>query len=195
MKKFGFIFFLATILFTSCSTSNKFASSFNKRKYTKGYFVDIPSMINRVIVSKRVNVPKPSISNTPLSLIQVTTPLRSSPLIKAPFQELEKQVSSKPILTKAETHLLPTDTTRHSTSNYNSKSEDYNYTAAIGCAVAVAGVVMIVINTFFTILAIVFLVLGNGLCVYSFFSDKIYLTWLGIIGLSISIILFTLIFL
>ena len=34
---------LVIALLAGCSTGNKFASLFGKRRYTKGYFADIPS--------------------------------------------------------------------------------------------------------------------------------------------------------
>ena len=45
MKKLPFISIVAIILFAGCSTSNKFASSFGKRRYTKGYYVDAPGNV------------------------------------------------------------------------------------------------------------------------------------------------------
>ena len=42
-----------SILLTSCSTSNQVASSFGKRKYMKGYYVNLPSPNQAIIASNQ----------------------------------------------------------------------------------------------------------------------------------------------
>jgi hypothetical protein len=46
--KNGVVCLFALVLFSSCTTSNKFAASFGKRKYNKGYYVDVPDKAPKV---------------------------------------------------------------------------------------------------------------------------------------------------
>jgi hypothetical protein len=43
---------IAAIMFASCSSSNQFASSFGKRKYMKGYYVDPKNTGDEVVASQ-----------------------------------------------------------------------------------------------------------------------------------------------
>jgi hypothetical protein len=45
--KWYVLIIVAAVLFSSCGTQNKFASSFGKRHYTKGFYVDAPGIIQK----------------------------------------------------------------------------------------------------------------------------------------------------
>jgi hypothetical protein len=58
IKNFHYALAMTVIagMLASCSSSNQFASSFGKRKYTKGYYVDAPSSIKESVSSNKTAV-------------------------------------------------------------------------------------------------------------------------------------------
>jgi hypothetical protein len=74
-----------SILLTSCSTTNQVASSFGKRKYMKGYYVNLPSA-NKAIVASNQAPLIPTKSEIVKTESQVLLNLVSASLAKVPLQ-------------------------------------------------------------------------------------------------------------
>jgi hypothetical protein len=93
---------MAVSLFSACSTGNKFASSFGKRKYIKGYYMDIASnspKVATVEVKKAVERPVLSQSNNPLEKKTIVS--EAIQLIKASFNKSSsKTIHPKQLLVK-----------------------------------------------------------------------------------------------
>jgi hypothetical protein len=105
MKQFKYptLVISAAILFSSCGTQNKFASSFGKRHYTKGFYVDVPSVIQKQernkIVLPREKMPVAVSSefiNNPVSQQQEThSSLIAEPSVASPSHK--KLIATKPV--------------------------------------------------------------------------------------------------
>lgn len=196
-------FLIIVVLFSACSSGNKFASSFGKRKYTKGYYVDNPGVIKTPTTNAIFQLPithRPVLLNNSSSL-QILSPGIAS---KNNVSKIEKTAKSKPSLptfahfgisqtiAKEEAPAITNNNAVAKTESNN--SGEYNFYAIAGFVFSVAGTVVTVSATVLTPLSIVLLAIGTILCIYSLFIYRIYFSWLAILGLSITIILFVLVF-
>ncbi len=107
MKNFQFAVAMTAIagMLASCSSTNQFASSFGKRKYTKGYYVDAPSSVKEVVSSNKTvliaknnnltvkenPVSTKTVSSAPLIAIQAKA---SSVLAKSTMKSANKATES-----------------------------------------------------------------------------------------------------
>lgn len=204
MRHITVILLLAIILvLSSCSQGNKFASSFGKRKYTKGYFVNAPGSIHNPVASQSVEISAPASKKEAISITEgeqrnesLIIPVTSHSLWRSP----EKTV----VLTgKCNAHPQSAGLTKMPIVNgdepkdnsVKKSSSDVNYVAIIGLALSIAGVTIAAIDGFLPILATVFIIVGAVLCIYSLFLNKIYWNWLAIVGLSIIILFLVLLLL
>jgi len=180
---------LFVVLFSSCGQGNKFASSFGKRKYTKGYFVDRPS-------SHQEKITPNIISSLPSSVIPVQ-PRPNSISISAPSKESLVAIKASREPMRQENRLLQAviaDSANQSQIGvWGKHDKEINYVAIAGCAVSVAGAIVAAAASSFTPLAIAIIAVGVVLCIISFFLHRIYYNWLGAVGIFILIIMLTLI--
>ena len=185
-----------TVLLASCSTGNKFACSFGKRRYTKGFYINMPGKI--AAVSKHI----PALSISPVPSV------KALPLRIAGEQNIKTtllSVPGKPSLASCLSSVVIHKKLLHNNSsissggaaddNNKSKKSEINFAAIVGFAFSTTGSAIAAIDGFLPILAIVFLVAGAALCVYALTRNEIYWTWMAVLGLSFIVILFTLILL
>lgn len=191
---FSFVF-LAVISLTSCSSGNMSVSSFSKRKYTKGYFFNRPAHVSMIAGNARRFDLSPHIS-------AITTPISDNSVKPTNLNSSVPESNYVQQKCRAHNTIINSSIPTSSAIQFNkgdtlgaSPKGETNFVAIGGCALSLAGVIITVVDGFMPILAIVFIVLGGLLCIYSFSLDKIYWTWLGIIGLSFIIILFSLLLL
>jgi uncharacterized membrane protein len=201
------LFILVAGILSSCSTGNKFASSFGKRKYLKGYYVDVPSESKEPVIAASTGKPStPPIINKNVGHVYLTdevitlktkgtistisiknnsaTPSLNSK--KNPSSKQESVLQQKTI----KKVLPPADDTKFADSKH-----EVNLWAILGCALAIIGTVITSLSGSFTLLSIIVLSLAGIVCIYSLFQNKFYYTWLAIIGLSAIIFIFVLILL
>lgn len=183
-------------LLISCSTGNKFASSFGKRKYTKGYYVDRISHPQKPVttVGTRHQTQPTACPQKPATSIKTVATTHTICLTEIPAPAKPSFTHS---LKAASVHIYhpqkaiaANDTTLIDGA---SQEGETNYFAISGFVLSTVGVVMCIANGFFTIGAIILLIVGCALCIYSLCLDKIYWTWLGIVGLAFVLFLFILI--
>jgi hypothetical protein len=179
---------------------NRFASSFSKRKYTKGYYVDIPSRIGTV--ATQLNKPikevhqSPHIVTAPLQPVVATASAKEEPTVitRSQHKPLPKIAAPTSFIPQHKMPVIQADTTAPDETAKVS-SADINFVAIAGFVLSIVGTVLTVVNTFITIGAIVALALALVLCIYSLFLRKIYWTWLAVIGLCLLTIILTLLLL
>lgn len=205
MKRFYFLWLiLIAFVFASCGTSNKFASSFGKRRYTKGYYVDAPSAIKSHStvnsfgnhISHHVEIHAPLIAANPKpSIIENGAPARTTN--HSIVKNVHASVNSVTHLTiPAKVETLPVNNDDDKKNNKYKSTGQTNYWAIIGFIFCAIGVTLLSINAGgITVLSGFILGLGVVACVYSLFLTKIYWSWLAIIGLSIVVIMCVLLFL
>jgi hypothetical protein len=99
MKSLPLISIALSILLAGCSTSNKFASGFGKRRYTKGFFVDAPGSIKTPVESKATTA---VIAKTPSVVVAHPAKEIVTQTIKPSLAHTDKRpVSiSKPVITQ-----------------------------------------------------------------------------------------------
>jgi hypothetical protein len=192
------------VIFTSCSTSNKFASSFGKRRYTKGYYVDVPSSVKVHIASYKDLSPIPVHSkvatvDTKDEAVQVATVVgtvsvqeNKKPVLKAHAFFSNPAIQQRSTLADAPPAIKGDDTKK---TNGWKNSGETNYFAIVGFLICCVGIGLTIAALNFTTLSLIFLGVGVLICVYSFFRNKIYFDWLAIVGISLTIILFALLLL
>jgi hypothetical protein len=198
-------FFFLTILFAACGTGNKFASSFGKRKYTKGYFVDMPSSVKQPLA---ISIALQSITQQPNTLTHQSSGQNTLPLVVSKTSAVLQKVETKKtahlayghsiinrIITNAEKSPANKDNTATSNTNLNDDKGEINFYAIAGFVVSTTGVVLTFLSATLTPLCAALLIVGTLLCVYSLFIYRIYFSWLAIIGLSLTIILLALLLL
>lgn len=186
-------------LLSSCGTSNRFASSFGKRKYTKGYYADrighaqkpvaMAGTQHQTHIYPTPGKPAATTINT-AQMVVVTAHHAIPPTPKPSFAHSLKAATAH--LYHVQKPVIASDTSN--AEGASSKGET-NYFAISGFVLSTVGVVMCIANEFFVIGAIVLLLIGGLLCIYSLCLDKIYWSWLGIVGLALILFLFTLILL
>src|SRR5690348_15694079 len=114
MKRlYPLLFLAATLSIFSCNTGNKLASSFGKRKYTRGYFTDVPASVGTpnsmnitVHESKTENLNKPkeySVENTEANKILVPTEPRVNSFATTESKQKIIKHTSKRSFTSIET--------------------------------------------------------------------------------------------
>ncbi|HXB12320.1 MAG TPA: hypothetical protein VNZ45_10060 [Bacteroidia bacterium] len=192
----------------SCSSNYKFASSFGKRKYLKGYYLDVPAETKEVVSASSSDKPSiPPIANNTLGHIYLTDQVitlknnRSITIISG------KNTNSIPAISKGERHSSkqgkeisqpakkeinniapPTDGTKFADSKH-----EVNLWAILGCSLSIIGAVLTAISGSFTLLSVIVLAIAGIICIYSLFQNKFYYTWLSIIGLTTIIFILVLI--
>ncbi len=159
-RKQGLYFILSIAIagmLSSCSSANKFASSFGKRKYEKGYYRDAPTATKEAISTS--NSTKPSISpiaNNTLGHIyltdQVITVKREGTIstvsvktnVTTPVSRKEENYSSKlesaaqqPSGVVINNDAPPTDGTKFADSKH-----EVNLWAILGCSLSIIGAVL-----------------------------------------------------
>ncbi len=199
-KAYQFYLLLITVVLASCGTSNKFASSFGKRRYTKGFYVDMPSGVKnkvtpvtslRPMQTKHVN----SISN-PLSESNISNRITDIPAFTGNQRIAAKASHTGNAPIKAIRDFKTTASAPASDikkTNGVKGSGETNYFAILGFLICVTGVILCISAQMFTLLATIILLLGVGVCVYSLFQYKIYWSWLAIVGIGITIFMLVLI--
>jgi hypothetical protein len=186
----AFTSILFVVLLSSCSQSNKLASSFGKRKYTKGYFVERPSPHPEIFTANIASsLPSHVIPiQIKLNRISISTPSKESPLVIKANRESSKQENN--ILRT----VIASDSVNQSQIGvWGKHDKEINYLAIAGCAVSVAGAIIAAAAGSFTPLAIAVVIIAVVLCIISLFLHRIYYNWLGALGLFILITMFTLI--
>ncbi len=113
LKKTPFRIIYAVIvisLLSACSTGNKFASSFGKRKYIKGYYLDMPSNTPKVAELPGLKKLKEHaiIGTAGNSPQQTTKTGEANTLLKAPLRIWSKPANSIKVVVK---HLIPIENT------------------------------------------------------------------------------------
>ena len=188
-------------MLSSCSTGNKFASSFGKRKYLKGYYMDMPSGINEPEIAVKPSSPLPitAISNhIYLTDARITVKSKNSVTVipansaTAPTAK-NVQANSSPVqrvVTKAISNSAPPADEKPVLAD---NKKEVNFWAIAGCVLAIVAAVLAAISGTFSLITIIIMSLAGLICIYGLFQNKFYYTWLSIIGLSIIIFLLVLI--
>ena len=202
---FSFLFNLVLLL-SSCGSSNKFTSSFGKRKYMRGYYLDLPSSAKEPIITatapnKPIHTPTVLNDNTPVqhsvlktTVIPAKISVRNNKTLTSISSAKINGVSGTKLISTLITNMHSVTPAPNETSLANAKS-DINYWAIVGCGLSIAGVILTAIAGTFTVASIIVLVLAVGICIYSLIVDKFSFTWMGVFGLFIIFLLFTLILL
>jgi|GEM_PF-2649052 len=199
------IFFVA-ILFASCGTGNKFASSFGKRKYTKGYYVDAPASI-KMPEPKAITLP--AVFHQPVVLTsqpskQTTTPTISSKASVGLLQKNRTKTTTHSVynrsainqtITNSEITFVNKGNAPINKENLDDDKGEINFYAIIGFVISTTGVVLTFLSATLTPLCATLLIVGTIFCVYSLFIYRVYYSWLAMIGLSFTIILLALLLL
>jgi hypothetical protein len=186
-----FLFGIVTVfLLSSCGLGNKLASSFGKRKYTKGYYIDMPS--SNEYCSSASKVDKISLFLNPLPVLYKLPKLNQSNYsasVKISERPIPRIVNKLAITLNEENK--PVQDVANSAAT--DKIKDVNFVAVAGLAVCIAAATVAIIAKSFTPLAFVLAGIGIVICIISFFQHKVYWNWLGALGLFILIIMVTLI--
>jgi hypothetical protein len=201
------LFMFVASMLSSCTTGNKFASSFGKRKYLKGYYADVPAGTREPEITASTNTSKnPPVPNKNVGHVYLTdqvitlkskgitstisikndSPVPALDIKKNPATKQESVIQQQTIQKAAP----PADDNKFADSKH-----EVNLWAILGCALAIIGAVLTAISGSFTILSIIVLAIAGLICIYSLFQNKFYYTWLSIIGLSTIIFIFLLILL
>jgi hypothetical protein len=188
------------VVFTSCSTGNKFASSFGKRRYTKGYYVDVPSSVNVHVAGNTdlsaIPVHPKNIIAAPVKQIQVAKVSIASPVTET--NKAHVSINAK-IAQSASTETLTVQTANKDNDNKKVNSwkgsDEINFFAIAGFIICCVGVAFTIAALNFTTLSLIILGVGISVCIYSLFLNKIYWNWLAAVGISLTIILFVLLLL
>ena len=160
--------FCLSILACSCNSGNRVVSSFGKRKYTKGYFINIPA--NNEIVANNTEEPqveKIGVTTLPMPVIALNKSLRippsPEPTIANPTKELKalstrhkgmEEFSSVLKIMRPDTSHVAQDTI----DEFYKERKTNRILGVIGITAAVAGVMFIFLTNF--ILAPVFIAIG-----------------------------------
>jgi hypothetical protein len=161
---------MAISLFSACSTGNKFASSFGKRKYIKGYYMDIAS--NSPKVSAVTEIKKPIESPVVVTSINPTgkkTILSESiQLIKTCFTKVTSKASqpsqllAKPGISVEKTpptiNSIQVDGGKHTNEGSSGSGSSFNY-------LSLGFLVLLILTVTLTLLFLVFAA-ANTLAAY-----------------------------
>jgi hypothetical protein len=168
---------IASILLSSCGTSNKFASSFGKRKYTKGYYVDVAGTVP-VPKSKEVKHPDMMpLVITPAQNVSEVVPKPILPIVKPVEKHIAIAISKpansnlNPNLNLNKSPIVNAVTNgnggTHSTSNDSNGSGNDSIRSFIYFMASVLDIIL------FVLLAIIFSISGTTL-----FAVLLTLSWL-----------------
>jgi hypothetical protein len=158
-----------SILVISCNSSNNLVSSFSKRKYTKGYFINTPSSPEPVISKTKKheieNVATSALSSPVIIVIKDNnTQHKQAPVVSSSIKEELRPVNKKPNniaefntalrIMRPDTSHIAQDTI----DEFYKERKTNRILGAIGMTAAVAGIVFIFLTDF--ILAPIFILIG-----------------------------------
>lgn len=208
MNYFRYILFIAiAITLYSCGTTSKFASSFGKRKYTHGYYIDyrigvtiLPLGGSTVQNRQYATIQKMnSASHTASSVISKEvppcppkegskSPLRGAGGLHNPALCMEIKPGSN--LNQCRQYLLELPKEPDDLDSLDMAKKDVNYLSIAGCAFSAAGAIATLLaGTLFlsalTWASIILLSLGVILGIMGLISNRYYLNWMSIVGFGI----------
>jgi hypothetical protein len=166
--RFVSVFILVSVMLSSCSISNSVVSSFGKRKYTKGYFVNMPGSVNneRSVNQGHDVIASVSETNTGKTITdensEITDHIENTTVSAPALNEVHVKPSVKENIAQAPTltkELLPdTNIVADTIDDYAKDKKIDRVLGITGFVFAVAGAVCIFLPNF--ILAPILIVIG-----------------------------------
>ncbi len=165
----GIAIICISILASSCNSGNSIVSSFSKRKYTKGYFINTPSNVYniagntekpviekvaaKVLPQKVITINKNIINQHSLSTAPITNSRKELKPTNTRLKDLEEFSSTLKIMRPDTSHVA-----QDTVDEFYKERKTNRILGVIGMTAAVAGIVFIITTNF--ILAPIFIAIG-----------------------------------